>query len=88
MLLLIPRLRRREGLLAAVCSAVVVSIWIEKGLGMVITGFIPSPLGHVTEYAPTLNELMISLGVYAIGGLILLVLYKIGVTIREELEVG
>ena len=87
-LLLIPRLRRREGLLAAVCSAVVVSIWIEKGLGMVITGFIPSPLGHVTEYAPTLNELMISLGVYAIGGLILLVLYKIGVTIREELEVG
>ena len=74
-------------MLAAICGAVVVSIWIEKGLGMVITGFIPSPLGSVTEYAPTLNELAISVGVYAMGALILLVLYKIGVTIREELEI-
>ncbi len=85
-LLLIPRFRRKEKLLAVICSAVVVSIWIEKGLGMVITGFIPSPLGSVTEYAPTLNELAISIGVYAMGALILMVLYKIGVTIREELE--
>ncbi len=86
--LLFPKMRRRDRVLMVVCSAVVVSIWIEKGLGMVVTGFIPSPLGNVTEYGPTLNELAISLGVYGLGGLILLVLYKIGVTIREELEVG
>ena len=86
--LLFPKMRRRDKVLIVVCSAVVVSIWIEKGLGMVVTGFIPSPLGNVTEYGPTLNELAISLGVYGLGGLILLVLYKIGVTIREELEVG
>jgi len=85
-LLLVPGLRRREGLLVLACVAVVGSLWIDKGLGMVVTGFVPSPLGHVTEYWPTLREGLIALGVYALGGLVLTVLYKIAVEAREELE--
>jgi molybdopterin-containing oxidoreductase family membrane subunit len=83
-LLLVPRLRRREGLLAVAAVAVVASLWIEKGLGMVITGFVPNPLGHVREYWPTLPETAIALGIYAVGGLVLSVLYKIAVGVREE----
>ena len=85
--LLIPRLRRREGILAVVCVGVVAAIWIEKGLGMVVTGFIPSPLGGLTEYWPTAPEILIVLGIYGLGALILTVLYKIATTVREELEV-
>ncbi len=83
-LLVVPQLRRRTGLLALAAVAVVGSLWIEKGLGMVITGFVPNPLGHVREYWPTLPETAIALGIYAVGGLVLSVLYKIAVGVREE----
>ncbi len=85
-LLLVPRLRRNETLLILASVAVVGSLWIDKGLGMVVTGFVPSPLGQVTEYWPTGREALIALGVYALGGLVLTVLYKIAIATREELE--
>jgi Ni/Fe-hydrogenase subunit HybB-like protein len=86
--LLVPALRRRRGFLVVACIAVVGSLWIEKGLGMVVTGFVPSPLGHLNEYWPTGPEALITLGIYAIGGLVLTVLYKIAIAVREETGVG
>ncbi len=85
-LLLVPRFRRNETLLVLAAVAVVASLWIDKGLGMVVTGFVPSPLGHVTEYWPTIREGLIALGVYALGALVLTVLYKVAIATREELE--
>lgn len=84
-LLLVPRMRRTESVLVLACLAVFASIWIDKGLGMVITGFVPSPLGTVTEYWPTLPEAFISLGVYGLGLLLLTVLYKIAISVREKI---
>lgn len=86
--LLVPRWRRNESLLAAACAAVFCSLWIEKGLGLVVTGFIPSALGRVTEYAPTLPEALITLGVWSMGFLILTILYRVAVTVKEELELS
>jgi Ni/Fe-hydrogenase subunit HybB-like protein len=83
-LLLFPRVRRQEGLLAVLCVGVIAAIWIEKGLGMVVAGFVPSPLGKIVEYRPTAPEIMITLGVYALGFFILTVLYKIVVGVREQ----
>ncbi len=85
-LLIVPGLRRSEGFLGTACVAVVASLWIDKGLGMVVTGFIPSPLGHITEYWPTRRETLIALGIYGVGALVLTVLYKVAVSVREELE--
>jgi len=85
--LLFPKLRKRENLLACICVAVIVAIWIEKGMGMVVAGFVPSPTGDVVPYVPTVPEVMITLGVYGIGFLILSVLYKIVVSVRERVEV-
>jgi len=84
--LLVPRLRRDRRLLAGAAVAVVASLWIDKGLGMVVTGFVPSPLGSITEYWPTGMEALIALGIYALGGLVITVLYKIAIDVREELE--
>ena len=84
-LLLVPKIRANTTWLVGACSAVIGSLWIDKGLDMVITGFVPSPLGAVTEYWPTLPEALIALGVYAIGALVLTVLYKIAVSVREEI---
>ncbi len=85
-LLLFPSVRRKEKYLVGICVAVIVAIWIEKGIGMVGAGFIPSPLGKVTEYSPTALEIIITLGVYGVGFFVLTVLYKIVVTIRERME--
>ena len=86
-LLLNPKTRRKESILAVACVTVFASIWIDKGLGMVVTGFVPSPLGKVTEYWPTWTELFISLGVYGIGALLVTVFYKIALSIRAEITV-
>ncbi|KPJ93668.1 MAG: menaquinol oxidoreductase [Gemmatimonas sp. SG8_17] len=85
--LLIPNVRRQERYLAVLAVGVIIAIWIEKGVAMVVTGFIPSPLGRITEYAPTAPEIAITVGVYALGFFVLTVLYKIVVSVRERLEV-
>ena len=82
--LLQPRLRDREGWLAAACAAVFVSVWIEKGLAMVVAGFVPSPLGHLARYVPTPPELLITLGIYALGALLVTGLFRIALSVRGE----
>ena len=84
MLLINPATRHNERTLVVACVTVFLSIWIDKGLGMVVAGFTPSPLDTVTTYSPTIPELLISLGVYAIGVLTITVLYKIALEVRGE----
>jgi len=84
-LLLVPSFRKSERLLTLACLAVFGSIWIDKGLGMVVTGFVPSPLGTVTEYLPTFPETMISVGIYGMGLLVVTGLYKIALSVRKQI---
>lgn len=84
-LLLVPSARDNEAILAVTCACVFAGTWIDKGLGLVSGGFIPNPLHEVAEYAPTLPELVISLGVWGIGGFILTVLLKVAVGVKEEI---
>ena len=85
-MLIIPFIRRKEGWLAVACAFVFVSLWIEKGLGLVVPGFIPSPLETITEYVPTGTEIAITLGVWAVGFLLLTLLYKIFVSVRSGID--
>ena len=83
-LLIVPRWRKNEILLALACIAVFLSLWIEKGLGLVITGFVPSPLEAITDYTPTGPELAITIGVWALGLLLITLLYKIFLSVRAD----
>jgi molybdopterin-containing oxidoreductase family membrane subunit len=84
-LLLLPAARRNERVLALTCAMVFVSLWIEKGLALVVGGFVPSPLGAVRRYVPTVSEITIALGIWAIGILLVTVFYRITLSVREEL---
>ncbi len=84
-MLVVPRWRANEKILAVACCLVFAATWIDKGLGMISGGFVPNPMGYVNEYAPTAPELIISLGVWATGFLILTVLYKIATSVKEDL---
>jgi len=85
-LFMIPATRKKESILAIACVAVFISIFIDKGLGLIIPGFIPSPMGTVFEYWPTIPEAFITLGLWALGFLILTVLYKIAISVKEEVS--
>ncbi len=87
-LLINPNMRKNEGTLVLACVAVFISLWIDKGFGLVVGGFVPNPFDKVTEYFPTLPEVLIALGVWAVGFLILTVLYRIAVAVKEELGVA
>jgi [DsrC]-trisulfide reductase subunit P len=66
------------------CLALFLGTWIDKGMGLVTGGFIPTPLQQAMDYIPTLLELLISLGIYAIGAFILTILFKIVVGVKAE----
>ncbi len=87
-LLVIPVTRKNETILLFSCILVFIGTWIDKGLGMISGGFVPSALHHITEYTPSLHEIIISAGVTAIGLLILTILYKITISIKEYNQSG
>jgi len=87
-LLIIPATKKNEIILIFSSILIFIGTWIDKGLGMISGGFIPSPLHHTTEYIPSMHELIISAGVAAIGLFILTVLYKITISIKEYNHFG
>ncbi len=84
-LLIVPATRNSARVLPVTCGIVFLSLWIDKGLGLIVGGFIPSPLGTVAEYTPTLPEISITLGIWALGFLMITVFYKIALSVREDL---
>jgi Ni/Fe-hydrogenase subunit HybB-like protein len=83
-MLVFPQIRKNESLLAVACVATFFSLWIDKGFGLVVGGFVPNPFERITEYWPTLPEAMITMAVWAIGFLVLTILYKIAISVKEE----
>jgi len=84
-LFLIPRFRNDFKLLTIPCTMAFAGIWIEKGMGLIVPGFIPTPIGEVTEYYPTFVEWLMTLGIWAFGFFILTILLKgaIGILLGE-----
>ena len=82
-ILVFPSMRKNEKILAFACSILFISLWIDKGFGLVIGGFVPNMFEGITEYWPTGAESIITAGVWAIGLLVLTVLYKVAISVRE-----
>jgi molybdopterin-containing oxidoreductase family membrane subunit len=79
---LIPQTRKRLSTLNLGCLLIIIGVWIEKGPGFVIPGFVPDPLGEIFEYLPNLLELMVSFGIWATGLLIFTLLMKVAIPIE------
>ena len=82
LLFLIPVTRKNFISFNIACVLIVTGVWIEKGMGFIIPGFIPSPLGEIWEYTPQLREILISIGVWGIGILVYTLLLKIVIPIE------
>ncbi|MDH3813549.1 MAG: polysulfide reductase NrfD [Acidobacteriota bacterium] len=82
-LLLRPATYANPARLAPVAAMIFVSIWIDKGAGMMTGGLNPSPLGRYSPYFPSWVEIVMGVGLYAFGALILTGLYKIAVSVKQ-----
>ena len=65
------------------CVFLIVGVWIEKGMGLIIPAFIPTPLGEIVEYTPTLNELLVCLGIWAFGLLLYTIMVRVTVPVLQ-----
>lgn len=72
-----PAALQRGSIRIIACLLVIVGIWIEKGMGLIIPGFIPSTLHEMVEYTPSLVEWKVTAGIWAFGLLILTVMLRL-----------
>jgi len=79
-LLVLPASRGLRVLNVA-CVLAIVGIWIEKGMGLIVPAFIPTPLGELVEYSPTLHEILVCLGIWAAGLLLYTIFVRISVPV-------
>jgi Ni/Fe-hydrogenase subunit HybB-like protein len=82
LVLMVHPLRERFRFLIPACVVLFVAIWIEKGIGLVVPGFVPSPLGEIVEYVPSAVELGVTAGIWALGLFVLTVLVKVALPIE------
>lgn len=81
--ILITPLAKKISLVNLACVLAFVGIWIEKGPGLIIPGFLPTPLGEIKEYIPTMNETLICIGIWAFGILFFSWMLKLAVPIMS-----
>jgi molybdopterin-containing oxidoreductase family membrane subunit len=80
--LMIHPLRRSPRWLMAACATLFLAIYVEKGMGLVIPGFVPSPLEEIVEYTPTWVELSVTAGIWALGLFVLTILVRVALPIE------
>ncbi len=78
---LFPRTRENFLTLNMSCIFVIIGVYIEKGMGLVVPGFVPDTLGEIYEYSPTKPEILIAVGIWAAGALIYTILLKFAVPV-------
>lgn len=83
-LLTFHKLRNNFKVLFFACIILFIAIWIEKGFGLIVPGFIPGPYGKIAEYTPTGIEIGVTLGIWAMGAFIFTVLARTAI----QIEIG
>ncbi|MFC1744663.1 hypothetical protein ACFL35_11785 [Candidatus Riflebacteria bacterium] len=82
LIFLLPFLARCRFLVNIACVMAFVGVWIEKGMGLIVPAFIPTPLGEIVEYSITHHEWMICFGIWAVGALAFTLILKIAIPIE------
>jgi molybdopterin-containing oxidoreductase family membrane subunit len=76
-----PAMRRNWVTLNIGCLATYAGVYIEKGMGLIIPGLTPDALGEIYVYYPTMTELRVAAGIFAVGFLLFTLMLKVAVPI-------
>lgn len=80
-LFLFPKTRENFTTLNLGCLLIIMGVYIEKGMGLVVPGFVPDTLGEIYEYSPSTSEIIVTMGIWAAGALLYTLLLKFAVPI-------
>jgi len=73
----VPALRNRLRILTLGCVLSFAGVFIEKGMGLLLPGMTPDPLGEVYVYTPSMVEIGVAVGIWAIGALLFTLMVKV-----------
>ena len=79
-------LKEKIYVLMTACIVLFVAIWIEKGMGLIVPGLVPSPLGEIVNYTPSWVEVCVTLGIFALGTFVVTMLIKPALVIEARYE--
>ena len=89
LVIMIPRQTRTNyKLLGFGCATAFLSMYIEKGLTFVIGGLSETPFGTIAPYHVTVPEVLIIVGIFALGSLIASILFKLVVVVKKDMDLG
>jgi molybdopterin-containing oxidoreductase family membrane subunit len=83
-LLVTPQFRTNDKILPWTLIMLVIATWIDKGLGLLIGGFTPTPFESYSLYTPSFWEVSVGLGIFGIGALVVSILWKIALDVKKE----
>jgi molybdopterin-containing oxidoreductase family membrane subunit len=79
LLFLIPKTRTNWTTLNIGCVLIYASVYIEKGMGLIIPGLTPDTLGEIYVYRPSFTEVAVAAGIFSLGALVFTVMLKAAV---------
>lgn len=83
-LFLYPATVDNARVLISACVMAFAGVWIEKGMGLIIPGFVPSTLHQMVEYRPSLAEWQITAGIWAFGLMVYTLVLKFALPVLQE----
>ena len=83
-LFLIPKTRKNFYTLNIGAVLIYFSVYIEKGIALIIPGFTPDTLGQIYVYTPSMTEIRTSVMIFSIGSLFFTILVKVAIAIIFE----
>jgi molybdopterin-containing oxidoreductase family membrane subunit len=81
LIFLFPKTRENFVSLNLGCVLIILGVYIEKGMGLIVPGFIPDTLGEIYEYSPTMSEIIVTMGIWSTGALLYTLLLKFAVPV-------
>lgn len=78
---LFPKTRENLVTLNIGCLFIIAGVYIEKGMGLIIPGFVPDTLGEVYEYIPTMQEILVTIGIWATGAMLFTLMVKFAIPV-------
>jgi Ni/Fe-hydrogenase subunit HybB-like protein len=76
----------RPKFMLPVCALLFGAIWMEKGIGLIVPGFVPSSLGEIVDYLPTWVELGVTLGIFCFGLMVVTTLTHTALIVEDRYE--
>ena len=76
------KLRNNFKVLFFACVILFVAIWIEKGFGLIVPGFIPGPYGKIVEYLPSMIEIGVTIGIWGLGAFVFTILARTAIGVE------